>query len=109
MFLDGDSGIKLFDVGYGWRIKVVPYQRRGPEKYISYFSDGEWVYEKLEPGMCLDEKKHFWLSDEMAKDLYAELRKRYDPKDTVSVDAVEMQGRHLEDMRKIVFKNLRIE
>lgn len=104
----GDKVFKLWvDIkDRGRDVEIVPtYEITGGEFEV-LFPDGKggWEgrkfsqYEEIPrdiPTLRIPEK---W-----AKQLYSELRKIYDPKDTVSVDAVKMQEKHLEDMRKIAF------
>ena len=91
-------------------VKICPHTESNNGNIVINYPDGagHWVCKEIGPNEIVDgpilEMPESW-----ARELFLELRKIYDPEDTVSIDSVKAQTRHLEDMRSLLFSKLNVK
>lgn len=110
-------GDRVFDVEvHQWDLNqvfyIVPTTRTVGGPIVVHYPDGQggWTVKEFDPFEPIsDFKPLLQFPERWARALYEKLREFFDPQDTVSVDAIKMQGQHLEDMRTILFHNMGIK
>lgn len=105
----GDFDLRVINLDYSRSFRIVPFIDLDPEKYIVYLpTENGWVKKELSQFSEPDEK-FLEIPYRWGEKLFFELKKTFDPKDSISVDKFKTQSAHLDDMRRIAFTLLKIK
>jgi hypothetical protein len=111
MYNMGAAEIKILKNPYDFGDVIVPTLDTG-DKVVIWVPDGKgwWAEREVERGVMPNRDEYPILSIPFGwqQKIYAELKKKYDPQNTISVDAVKIQEKHLEDMRQLLFHQLKV-
>lgn len=109
MDFDGKFEIRVRERDWAGNIGVLPCFE-GHDGFHYFTPEGNvWKEHTVSGSKPISDENVLNFNIQWAKMLYEQLREIFDPKDTVSVDAIQKMDDHLQDMRKIAFKKLQID
>jgi len=82
---------------------VVVNEYNGGRRWVGYVENSNWMFQEVREAEPADINKLLKLPENIARGLYEALKKEFEPKEVISIDAMDIMNDHLQDMRKLVF------